>query len=189
YHAFRAISKGEADATAIGAVLAKEKQDYPEGTRVLHFTEDHSTQRAVRDLGVDDYHLALFIIFTSPGIPMIFNGEELIDPPMMNLYNKTDVNWYRIHWPTYNHISQLARFRKSSPVLTRGDLRQIADTKAVGGFSRRFRNETWYILFNYSDTEQIYQCDVRTTVFSDGSSEVIRNGRVRLKPKGYCIVK
>jgi glycosidase len=189
YHAFRAIAKGEADATAIGTVLAKEKQEYPDGTRVFHFTENHDTPRAVRDLGVDEHHLALFIIFTAPGIPVIFNGEELIDPPLMDLNNKTDVNWYRIHWPTYNLISQLARFRKSSPILTRGDLRQIADTKAVGGFSRRFRNETWYILFNYSDTEQIYQCDVRTTVFSDGSSEVIRNGRVRLKPKGYCIVK
>ena len=189
YHAFTAIAKGEAGASGIGAILAKEMQIYPEGTRVLHFAENHETPRAMNNLGSKDHHLALFVIFTAPGIPMIFNGEELNDPPFMNLNRKTDVNWYNIHWPTYNLISSLARFRKSSPVLPRGNLSQIADTKSVGGFSRRYRNETWFILVNYSDTEQIYQCDVKTTVFSDGESGVIRDGRVLLKAKGYCIVK
>jgi glycosidase len=189
YHAFTAIAKGEADASKIGSMLAKEMQIYPEGTRVVHFAENHDTPRAMNILGGKDHHLALFVIFTAPGIPMIFNGEELNDPPFMQLNSKTDVNWYNIHWPTYNLISKLTRLRKSSSVLTRGNLRQIADTKAVGGFSRRYRNETWFILVNYSNTEQIYQCEAKTTVFSDGESGVIRDGRVLLKPKGYCIVK
>ena len=189
YYTFTDIANGEANASSIGKTLANEIKKYPRKTKVLHFAENHETARATKALGTMDHHLALFTIFTAPGIPMIYCGEELNDPTYMSLYDKTDINWYKIHWPTYNLISKLSRFRTSSPILTKGDLHQIADTKSVGGFSRRYRNETWFILMNYSENEQMYQCDVKTTVFSDGTSGVVRNGRVRLKPKGYCIVK
>jgi len=189
YEAFRDISEGRSDARRIGATLADEIRSYPEGSKILHYAENHDTPRAMRSMGVDDHHLALFTIFTAPGIPMIYCGEELNNPPKMSLHNKTDVNWYNIYWPTYNLISKLSKFRKESPILTHGDLHQIADTKAIGGFSRRYRNETWFVLMNYSNTEQTYQIDVKTTVFSDGTSGVVQNGRVKLKAKGYCIVK
>ena len=141
------------------------------------------------ELGVSDHFLALFTIFTAPGIPSIYCGEELRNPPKFSMVSKTDVNWYNIHWPTYNLITELAKFRKESPVLTRGDFHRIADTKVIGGFSRRYRNETWFVLMNYSNTEQSYQIDVKSTVFSDGVSGVEREGKVKLKAKGYCIVK
>ncbi|MDD3715949.1 MAG: alpha-amylase family glycosyl hydrolase [Candidatus Marinimicrobia bacterium] len=189
YEAFVRIVKNKADASEIGKVLALEAQIYPEGTRILHYAEHHGSERAAGLLGYEDHHLALFTIFTAPGIPMLYSGEELINPPRSSLYDKSEMNWFNIHWPTYNLISRLTKLRKSSPVLTRGDFSQIADTKAVGGFTRRYRNETWFVLMNYSNTEQIYQCDVKSTVFSDGSSGVTRNGRVLLRPKGYCIVK
>ncbi|MEA2076476.1 MAG: 4-alpha-glucanotransferase [Candidatus Marinimicrobia bacterium] len=189
YDAFRDISDGSADASIIGKTLAEEIRCYPNGSKIIHYAENHETPRAMKIMGVKDHHLALFTIFTAPGIPMVFCGEELRDPPKLSLHDKTKVNWYNIHWPTYNLISKLAKFRKDSPVLTRGDLHQIADTKAVGGFSRRYRNETWFVLMNYSNNEQIYQIDVKSTIFSDGESGVVRNGRVKLKAKGYCIVK
>ncbi|MCF7833346.1 MAG: hypothetical protein K9N05_07220 [Candidatus Marinimicrobia bacterium] len=189
YEAFRDISDGTADASLIGSTLAEEIRAYPEGSKILHYAENHETPRAMRSMGVDDHHLALFTIFSAPGIPMIYCGEELNNPPKLSLSGKTDVNWYNIHWPTYNLISKLSKFRKESPILSHGDLHQIADTKAIGGFSRRYRNETWFVLMNYSNTEQSYQIDVKTTVFSDGVSGVVQNGRVKLKAKGYCIVK
>ncbi|MDD3094930.1 MAG: alpha-amylase family glycosyl hydrolase [Candidatus Neomarinimicrobiota bacterium] len=189
YEAFLRISKNESDAGEIGKVLSRETQIYPEGTRILHYAEYHGSERAAALLGHEDHHLALFTIFTAPGIPMLYSGEELINPPRSNLYDKHEMNWFNIHWPTYNLISRLTKLRKSSPVLTRGDFSQIADTKAVGGFTRRYRNETWFVLMNYSNTEQIYQCDAKSTVFSDGVSGVTRNGRVLLQAKGYCIVK
>jgi glycosidase len=189
YEAFRNIHDKKADAMIIGQTLADEIKRYPMGTNIIHYVENHETPRAMRTLGVDEHHLALFTIFTAPGIPMILCGEELRDPPKLSLFDKTTVNWYNIYWPTYNLISKLAKFRKESHVLTMGDLHQIADTKSVGGFSRRYRNETWFVLMNYSNKEQIYQIDVKSTVFSDGESGVIRNGRVKLKAKGYCVVK
>jgi hypothetical protein len=76
-----------------------------------------------------------------------------------------------------------------SSILTKGDFHRIADTKAIGGFSRRYRNETWFVLMNYSNNDQSYQIDVKTTIFSDGDSGVSKPGRVKLKAKGYCIVK
>jgi glycosidase len=189
YKTFRDISDGKADATQIGKTLFDEVNDYPEGSKIVHYAERHDTPRAMDVLGVNDHHLALFTIFTAPGIPSIYCGEELRDPPVFSLYDKTDVNWYNINWPTYNLISKLAKFRKESPILTHGDLHRIADTKAIGGFSRRYRNETWFVLMNYSNKEQSYQIDVKNTMFSDGVSGVERPGRVKLKAKGYCIVK
>jgi len=189
YKAFRDISDGRSNATAIGKTLFDEIKSYPEGSKIIHYAENHETLRAMDALGVNDHHLALFTIFTAPGIPSIYCGEELRDPPEFSLYNKTEVNWYTIHWPTYNLITKLAKFRKESPILTRGEFHRIADTKVIAGFSRRYRNETWFVLMNYSNKEQNYQIDVKTTVFSDGTSGVVQDGRVKLKAKGYCIVK
>lgn len=189
YEAFLDISDKQADATLIGKTLDEEIKRYPAGTKIIHYAENHETNRAMSELGVNDHHLALFTIFTAPGIPMILCGEELNDPPKLSLFDKTDINWYNIHWPTYNLISKLSKFRMESSILTRGDFHRIADTKTIGGFSRRYRNETWFILMNYSNREQNYQIDVKSTVFSDGESGVERPGRVKLKAKGYCIVK
>lgn len=189
YRAFRDLANGKSDATRIGKTLNDEINNYPDGTKVIHYAESHETPRAMNAMGVDDHHLALFTIFTAPGIPMIYCGEELRDPPELSLTDKTSVNWYNINWPTYNLITKLAKFRKESPILTRGDFHRIADTKVIGGFSRRYRNETWFVLMNYSNKEQSYQIDVKTTVFSDGTSGVVQNGKVKLKAKGYCIVK
>ena len=189
YETFRDISAGRANATDIGRTLFNEVNDYPEGSKVIHYAERHDTPRAMDVLGDNDHHLALFTIFTAPGIPSIYCGEELRNPPNFSLYDKTEVNWYNIHWPTYNLISQLAKFRKESPILTHGDLHRIADTQSIGGFSRRYRNETWFVLMNYSNREQSYQIAVKSPVFSDGTSGVVQNGRVKLKAKGYCIVK
>lgn len=186
---FKAIANKESDASAIGSVLAEEMRRYPEGTLVLHYTENDKTERAAELLGEKGHHLALFTIFSAPGIPMLYCGEELINPPKLDPYNKTEMNWYHIHWPTYNLISKLSKLRRSSAVLTRGNFSQIADTKSIGGFMRSYKGETWFVLMNYSDKTQIYQCDVRSTVFSDGVSGLIQNGRVQLQPYGYCIVK
>ena len=189
YETFRDIADKKSDATAIGKTLDEEIKRYPAGTKIIHYAENHDTPRAMRELGVSDHHLALFTIFTAPGIPMILCGEELNDPPKLSLYDITDVNWYNIHWPTYNLISKLSKFRMESSILTKGDFHRIADTKAIGGFSRRYRNETWFVLMNYSNNDQSYQIDVKTTIFSDGDSGVSKPGRVKLKAKGYCIVK
>ncbi|NLA39765.1 MAG: hypothetical protein GX882_10415 [Methanomicrobiales archaeon] len=189
YNAFVQVAKNNADPATISKVLAMEAQAYPSRSSFLHYAESRETERAHSLLGEKNHHLALFTIFTAPGIPVLYSGEELISPPRAGLYDKNTMNWYNIHWPTYNLISRLAKLRKSSAILTRGDLSLIADTKAVSGFTRRYRNETWYILMNYSDTEQSYQCEAKNTVFSDGISGVSHKGRVLLQPKGFCIVK
>ncbi len=189
YKTFLAIKEKRAKAGLIGETLNKEIKSYPAGTKIIHYTETLDTERAWDALGVPDHHLALFTIFTAPGIPMIQAGEELRDPPTFSLTEKKDVVWYRIYWPTYRLIEKLSKLRKDSPILTRGDFKQIATTESIAGFSRRYRNETWFILMNYSDHDITYNIDAKNTVFSDGSSKVVGEGKVSLKAKGYCIVK
>ncbi|MCK5783980.1 MAG: hypothetical protein KAH06_06000, partial [Desulfobacterales bacterium] len=94
YEAFRDISDGTADARLIGKTLVEEIRKYPNNAKILHYAENHETPRAMSAMGVKDHHLALFTIFSAPGIPMIYCGEELRDPPKLSLYGKTSVNWY-----------------------------------------------------------------------------------------------
>ena len=189
YDAFIAIKEGKARANLIGETLDKEIKSYPADTKVIHYAEKLETQRAWKALGVDNHHLALFTIFTAPGIPMIQAGEELREPPQFSLNEKKDVIWYRIYWPSYRLIEKLSKLRKENPILTRGSFSQIAATESIAGFSRRYKNETWTILMNYSNKDLIYNIDAKSTVFSDGESKVVSKGKVSLKAKGYCIVK
>lgn len=189
YKAFIDLKNDKAKANIIGETLEKELKSYPAGSKIVHYAEKHNTDRAWNTLGVDDHHLALFTIFTAPGIPSILCGEELQDPPAFSLTEKKDINWYEIHWPTYNLISKLSKFRKDSPILTRGNFHQIPTSESIAGFSRRYNNETWYVLLNYSNTSKTYTINAKSTIFSDGISKVVDDGKVKLKAKGYCIVK
>lgn len=189
YKAFIAIKENRAKASLIGETLEKELKSYPAGTKIIHYAETHDSDRAWDVLGPTDHHLALFTIFTAPGIPSILSGEELRNPPTFSLTEKSDINWYSINWPTYNLISKLSKLRKDSPVLTRGDFHQIPSSESIAGFSRRYKNETWYVLMNYSNSNKTYNIDAKKTIFSDGTSKVVSEGKVTLKAKGYCIVK
>ncbi|MFA6618675.1 MAG: alpha-amylase family glycosyl hydrolase [Candidatus Neomarinimicrobiota bacterium] len=189
YSAFLAIKNNKANANIIGETLEKELKSYPAGTKIVHYAERHDKGRAWKTLGVDDHHLALFTIFTAPGIPSILCGQELQDPPEFSLTKLKDINWYRIHWSTYHLISKLSKLRKDSPILTRGNFHRIPTSESIAGFSRRYKNETWYILMNYSNSSKTYNIDAKSTVFSDGTSQIVSEGKVKIKAKGYCIVK
>lgn len=190
YYAFTKIHDGTLDPMKLGSVLVNESERYPEGSKVMHFAENHDTPRAVKTLGTDQHHLALFTIFTAPGIPMIYSGQELNDTTRMSLFETTRVNWYRVHWSTFNLISELSKLRQSSTVLTRGNISELGDLKSnMAGYARRYKNTTWLILMNYGDRPINYKCRAKTTVFSDGKSGIVQRNLVNIVPGGYCIVK
>jgi glycosidase len=142
------------------------------------FLSNHDQDRVLSQLGnnLDKARLAANILFTLPGIPFVYYGEELgmqgmkpdenirepfvwttgSNPPMADWvstkYNKTTVPYdQQVNDPDsmFNHYRELIALRKTSDVLRHGDLKalDIASFRVLG-YSRTYNGKTWLILHN-----------------------------------------
>ena len=188
YYAFQNIHSNPTKTNEIYEVLNTEFNIYPEESEVMHFAENHDTPRAAKSLGNNDHNLALFFIFTAPGIPMIYCGEELGNTQKLNLFEKTTINWRVKNRKTYNLVKDLTSLRISSKELIKGNINKINDVDFIAGFSRTYNNSTWNIIGNYDSVPHLYECSPNSIIYSDDETKIIENG-ILLSAKGYCIFK
>ncbi|MEA1987102.1 MAG: alpha-amylase family glycosyl hydrolase [Candidatus Marinimicrobia bacterium] len=188
YNAFQEIHKDPLKSDKIYQVLASEIEKYPKNSEVMHFAENHDTERGAKTLGHSDHNLALFFIFTSSGIPMIYCGEELGNTEKLDLFNKTTIDWNIKNRTTYNLVKEMIRLRKSSEELLKGDLKSIKKAEYIAGFSRTFENSKLTIIGNYDSVSKIYECSADSIIYSDKDTKLVENG-IQISAKGYCIFK
>ncbi|MEA3500924.1 MAG: alpha-amylase family glycosyl hydrolase, partial [Candidatus Marinimicrobia bacterium] len=188
YYTFQDIHKDPSKTDEIYNVLIKETQKYPNESEIMHFAENHDTPRAAKSLGNEDHNLALFFIFTAPGIPMIYCGEELGNTKRLNLFEKTTIDWTIKNRKTYNLVKDLTHLRISSENLLKGNINKINDVDFIAGFSRTYNGSTWNIIGNYDSISHIYKSSPDSIIYSDKNTKITENG-ILLSAKGYCIFK
>ena len=148
------------------------------------FLSNHDQNRVMSVLSgdIDKAKLAANILFTLPGIPYVYYGEELgmmgqkpdenirepfvwttgTNPPMadweVSKYNKdTPTYEQQVNDPNsmFNMYRTLIALRKNSEILRYGDLKSldIISYKLIG-FSRSYNGKTWIILHNIALRDQ-----------------------------------
>lgn len=188
YNAFQNIHNDPTKTDEIYEVLNSESEKYQKKSEIMHFAENHDTPRAARSLGNEDHNLALFFIFTAPGIPMIYCGEELGNTKRLDLFEKTTIDWTIKNRKTYNLVKDLAFLRISSGNLLKGNINKINDEDFIAGFSRTYNDSTWNIIGNYDSIPHFYKSSVDSIIYSDNNTKKTENGII-LSTKGYCIFK
>jgi len=188
YNAFQNIHKDPAKSPEIYKVLKTELQKNPKKSEIMHFAENHDTPRAAKSLGNDDHNLALFFIFTAPGIPMIYCGEELGNTKRLSLFDKTTIKWKVKDRKTYNLVKDLTSLRISSEKLMKGNIGKINDIDFIAGFARTYNDSTWNIIGNYDSISHLYKCLPDSIIYSDKNTKITADG-ILLSAKGYCIFK
>lgn len=157
------------------------------------FLTNHDQNRIMSDVSGDEEKakLAASILFTLPGIPFVYYGEELgmsgikpdehirepfvwnhgTLPPMAdwvnNQYNKDTLSYEeQVNDPNsmFSLYRDLIALRKTSDVLRFGDLKKIASTFKFIAFSRTYNDKTWIILHNVSNTAQTFALPSEGTV-------------------------
>ncbi len=119
---------GEVGATAITHALKSESLRFPEGSLLLRFHTNHDKNAwdgpAVAKWGADGMLLAATTMYLLPGIPLLYNGEEVGNSTVLPLFEKVPIDWtdgerFRVHF------EKLGALRRDHPWLSTGGWREI----------------------------------------------------------------
>lgn len=103
-----------------------------------NFLDNHDVQRFLAHASETAFEQALLVLFTVPGIPVVFQGDE-------QGFTETRASMFAAGWmsggadhfdddaPHYRLIRALSEVRRSSPTFTRGALEVLADNPAGPG--------------------------------------------------------
>jgi len=126
--------------------------DYPQEAVSLKFVENHDQERAYSVFG-EDFRVEAALIFTLPGIPLIYNGQEYGAVEKPSLFEKetiTNNDSTNIH----SYYKQLLAFRNNAQaeVFRTGNIERIDiyGSDNVLAFTRNLQNKTALVILNLS---------------------------------------
>jgi len=145
----------------IPARIEFENSIYPDGYRLFRYTENHDEMRAAEMYGSAQAAKApTLLIFTLPGVPSIYAGQEsgeTIRPPLfrgdrgeadfpqIDFHRDPDLtDWYR----------KAMKIRKENDALTDGDLEFMeSDNKRILAYSRTAGKSKMIVAINFDYTD------------------------------------
>lgn len=150
------IEHGQA-ASAIHAKLEEQEALFPRATEHMLISDDHDEERATVRYGEDAALAAAALVFTLPGVPLLYNGMEVGDATSSSgqaMFEKRPLFWgvAQPNVPAFYRL--IIPLRKSSPALRHGELVWIhnSDEQHVVTYLRCAREETDLIAVNLSNT-------------------------------------
>lgn len=124
----------------------------------LNLLDSHDTPRFLSCVGNDKstLKLAWLFLFTYPGAPCIYYGDEIgldggHDPDCRKSFP-----WDESKWDTnlLTYAKELIALRKKNPALRRGDYQRLWSDNGVYAFSRSFEGKTFVVAINASELPQ-----------------------------------
>lgn len=155
--ALHKLGKGEADTGALYGFYSEGESAWPTGSQRMIFITNHD-ENAWKGTEFDLFGPALAnayaLLFTSEGIPLIYNGQEAGLDKRIQFFEKDP-----IAWKTHPHgalISDWIRFRDAHPALANapwgGRMVQVknSDNPKVFSFARAKDGDAVLVVQNYS---------------------------------------
>jgi len=182
------------------------------------FLTNHDQNRIMSEVSGDKEKakLAASILFTLPGIPYVYYGEELgmrgikpdehirepfvwnhgILPPMAdwvsNQYNKDTPSYEdQVNDPEsmFTLYRTLIALRKTSEVLRFGDLKKIDSNYKFIAFSRTYNGKTWLIIHNVSNMAQSFTLPSEGTVIYTHNTVTVTATQAEFDPQSTLILE
>jgi cyclomaltodextrinase / maltogenic alpha-amylase / neopullulanase len=166
----------------------------------LNLLDSHDTPRFLSCVSgnKDSLKLAWFFMFTYPGAPCIYYGDEIgmdgkHDPGCRKSFPWEEGKWDR---NLLGYVKELVSLRKKNPALRRGDFRRLWSTNGTYAFSRSLDGKTFVVAVNVSESPQqihvTYEAKkVPSAVFGDVSEISIEDGRLKftIPARGGVVLK
>jgi len=155
YHTMKAHLEGKANIDELWNAVTRIDTVYPAGAMPLRFIENHDQERAVKVFGEEDFQLYGVLIFTLPGIPLLYNGQEAGDTLKPSLFEKETIEWNDKIPGIRQFYQKLAGLRNSEEILRKGNLSRVdIPGEDVLGYLRTLDKKSVLTLMNFSDEEQ-----------------------------------
>ncbi len=155
YNVLGRIFKGQTHAIAIDSTLRVEKDTYPIGALRLRFNTNHDENAydapSIQRYGPGGDSLTVALIATLPGVPLIYNGDEVGNPKRLSLFKQVLINW-KAENGFRGLYEKIYSIRRLNPELVFGSYEAL---RARGGknllaYERVFNRKTAVCVFNFS---------------------------------------
>ena len=124
----------------------------------LNLLGSHDTTRFLTLVGNDCalMRLALVLLFTYPGVPCIYYGDEIGMTGRNDPYNRACFDWDQDHWDQALRglVQNLAKLRRESPALRRGAYQTLLSAGDLFGFARFVGSEVVLLIVNRGTATQ-----------------------------------
>ena len=107
-----------------------------------------------RQIGLERLRLAALILFTFPGAPTVYYGDEAAMEGWEDPFNRAGYPWEQEDTDLKAHFAELARFRRSFPALQAGVLHWIWTSGPLLIFARELDGQLLTTVVNAADVSQ-----------------------------------
>jgi glycosidase len=201
HHLMNSVAAGKRAPVALDSMLQRELKYYPEDSYRLRFLDNHdenSWNGTVKErLGDADKVFAAYI-FTIPGVPLLYNGQEAGLDKRLKFFERDPIEWKESELTDF--YSTLVHLRTSHPALrhgTQGGSFEVIKTNNNKAYVyRRVREDSAVaVILNFSanNTNVVItgslEAEKYTNVFTGEEFELAKGTNVQLPPWGYLVMK
>jgi len=174
------------DASAVAKTVSELYMNYPKEVSDLLFNivGSHDTERILTVL--DDIELvknALFLIFTMPGIPCLYYGDEAGMSGGRDPFNRGYFPWGKEHRGILEFVKKLSKLRRSQVCFESGNIRFLKSEGPILVYARH----KVICAVNSGELPDIIRTDMEYINAFNGSVGTVhpieRKGRLLLFPK------
>lgn len=160
YHSLNSIAKGTAKAESLKSYLNTNKTKYPVGTYPMHFIDNHdenSWNGTVEERLANAQYPSLALLFTVPGIPMVYSGQEANLNKRLAFFDKDEIDWSNLS--NEERITSLVKLKKDHPALWNGieggalNFYEVTDPNVLA-YERVKENDRVVVLLNLSKDDK-----------------------------------
>ena len=149
--------------------LQSQFRHFDDPFNLLNFVDNHDVQRFVEGGNIHGLKQAFSLIFTAPGIPVIYQGDEqLFRLPRKAMFKQgygATEDSFNQQSEMYQYLSRLAELRRQYRGFSHGALSMLANTDKGPGilaYKRSYQKQQLLVLMNTSDSHRILQPNLPT---------------------------
>lgn len=196
HHVLMEVGKGEMNLDSIRSFVTAEMAKYPADAFKLRFTTNHdeNTWKGTEEALFGPLtHNFQALIFTLPGMPLTYSGQESVLDKQLEFFEKDEIEWKNYELADY--FKTLDKIREENPALwggaEGGDLTWLGDNSANGilAFDRVKGDNHIRVIMNCTDKIQ----SVEAYLNAEGTlTNLVTNAPyegIRIKPYEFVILK
>jgi hypothetical protein len=154
--AFAKVMTGSTPVSIFDDILKNEANRFPKGSLRLRFNSNHdknaSDAPAVTKYTAQGAKATAVFTFTYPGVPLIYNGEEVGNDRKLDLFDKVEIDWSK-HPDFREFYTKLGALHREHPALRGGEFVRLvnSDDHKVYSFLRRSGGDQVVVIVNFAD--------------------------------------
>ena len=167
YDILNPLLTGEKPATELDKLLQDEERKFPYGALRLRFNTNHDKNAwdapAVIKFKPDGLKLTAVLVNTLPGIPLLYNGEEVANHKKLDLFEKVDIDWTRPR-EMDTLYRMLFTLRQNHKAIPHGKMVKIqtSDEKDIYAFFRIDGKDIVLTVLNFSASDMSVNMSIPT---------------------------